>query len=100
MIKDVNIIIISTAANDFLSSAILKLLKPKHLPKSCIIVLRLPFTEEDQSHKRHSVDILKVMGLKMNGESIGKKGKKNDKKKGKTTHQICEYEKKMLHNCL
>ena len=36
----------------------------------------------------------------MNGESIGKKGKKNDKKKGKTTHQICEYEKKMLHNCL
>ena len=97
MIKDVDIIIISTAVNYFLSSTMLMLLTPKHLPKSCIIVLRLPFTEDYQAHKMHSVDILKIMRLKMNGESNSKKGKKNDKK-AKTTHQICEYEKKMLHN--
>ena len=97
MIKDVDIIIVSTTMSYFLSRAMLMWLTPENLPKSCIIVLRLPFTEEDQTHKMHSVDILKIMGLKKNGESISKKGKKNDEKKGKTTHQICEYEKEMLH---
>ena len=70
IIKDVDVIVISPGL-DYYYRAFLMWLTPENLPKSCIIVLRLPFTEEDQPYgTRSASDLLKDMGMNTNGDII------------------------------
>ena len=69
-------------------------LTPDNIPETCTIVLRMPFTENEQPYKKYKSDeLLRQMGLNDNGEVIMKKKKKLKKGKFIKKRTVC----KQLH---